>query len=375
MTRILHLFDSSAGWEQRVAVAQLLNRLATPDYSQSIATIDRAVLERLQFNGTPIELTRRRLGLPGLAAPAIRACCARNQTDVVHAWGVDAAAGARAALPADKPLAVTIHDPGLDERGVRILRTITQDARVAIVCSAQRVQQRLVEQGVPLEACVLLRPAVDFATFKAVDREAMRAELNVPPGALVVLTPEADHARFGQFAAVWSIMMRWYLDANVRVIVPGQSAEHERLRRLVAESESPEVGVFCGHRHRFEELCCLADYLVLGSASDVSTTAIGWAMSASVPVIAAAGYAASELLTDGVNGILFKAPDSPTRTGAAICALYDRTADLPKIKGAARGQAYEILGLSRAVQQHERLYDNLLGGAVPRTDIYDPALT
>ena len=374
MMRILHLFDSSAGWEQRVAVSQLLSRLPASDYGQDVTAIDRQVVDRLRFDGVSTTLARRRLWLPALAGPAIRAQCARDAVDVVHAWGVDAAAAARAALPADKPLAVTIYDPGLDQRGVRVLRAVTQNARVAVVCSAERVQRRLVEQGVPAEAGVLLRPAVEFAAIEAVDREGLRAELNLPPEAMVALTPEADHARFGQFAALWSIMMRWYLDAKVRVIVPGVSPEHERLRRLVAQSEPAEVGVFPGNRYRFEELCRVANYLVLGAAGDVSTTAIGWAMAASVPVIAPATYATTELLSADLNGILFQAPDSPARTGAAICALYDKTDNLARIKEVARGQAYEILGLSRAVRQHRQLYENLLGGVAPGTDITDPAV-
>ncbi|MGD2108514.1 MAG: hypothetical protein PVI86_03890, partial [Phycisphaerae bacterium] len=47
MTTICHLVDRSAGWEQRVGVSQLLDRLPADRFATHIASIDgaaRAVL-------------------------------------------------------------------------------------------------------------------------------------------------------------------------------------------------------------------------------------------------------------------------------------------------------------------------------------------
>ena len=50
MTHVVHLFDESAGWEQRVAVTQLLDRLSRDDFNQTLATLHatgRAALRSL----------------------------------------------------------------------------------------------------------------------------------------------------------------------------------------------------------------------------------------------------------------------------------------------------------------------------------------
>ena len=53
MTVIGHLFDGSAGWEQRIGVSQLLDRLPGDRYGQEVATLGptaRAVLDDPLYN-------------------------------------------------------------------------------------------------------------------------------------------------------------------------------------------------------------------------------------------------------------------------------------------------------------------------------------
>ena len=237
-----------------------------------------------------------------------------------------------------------------------------------------RVERRLVEGGVPKDQCVILRPAVDFTVATALAGKPVREELGLPQRGTVVVAPELPAEMEGQCATIWSLLMRWYLEEEARLIVPGVSPDLPRLRKLAQASESPGIVAFTENQYPFEQLCALADYLVLGTTSETSTTAVAWAMACSTAVIAPATQATTELLTHDGNAVLFKAPSSWRRRGAKICALYDEDDKLPQIKEVARGQAYKLFSLHRAIDQHRQLYENLVRGAAPATDIADPAV-
>lgn len=408
---ILHLLDASVGWEQRVAVRQLLAKLPATDYQQSVATIDKAI--RHSFASKPrqpwqtepppsggedcttrthsrpaaspdaktavasdeveIALLPRRWGLPALAGPAVRRFVARQGVDLIHAWGIGAATAARAACPGDAPLAVSVFQPGVDPRDIRVLRTIGSIAGFAVCCAAERVRRRLVEQGVSFEQAALIRPGVDFAQVTDWKRTANRELLGAPARGLLVLAapPPFDE---GHDATLWSVMMRRYFDENARVVIAGRGRRLERLRRLAEAGEHPQTAIFTGERIPFEALCAVADYLVIGSRGDISTTCLAWAMASGTPIIAAATHATSEILAHDLNALLFKADPNWPRRGAKLCALYDQTANLPKIKEVARSQAYEVFSQRRFIEQHRQLYDNLRAGESPSRGLTDPAM-
>jgi glycosyltransferase involved in cell wall biosynthesis len=368
-----------------VAVGQLLKRLPKGDFDQRLATIDAAVRDRfadeLGVLGEPgdgggMSVYARRLGLPALAGGAVRAHCVRDDVSLIHAWGIDAAAAARAAFPDSKPIAVSVFDPGLSDRDVRVLRAVGAETGFAVICAAERVQRRLVERGVPLERCATVRPGVDFAALASAAKSPIRAELGLPDNATVVVTPDPPASDGGHHAAVWSALMRWYLDPDFRIVVPGVSPALADLRRLAHASESPEIVLFTEHHCPFEHLIAAADFLVVATTAEISTTAIAWAMAAGTPIIAAATYATAEMLAHDLNGILFKAHEKWRRRAAKICGLYAATdaGKLQKIKEVARGQAYEVFSLRRTVEQHRQVYENLIAGAPPAKGVTDPAV-
>lgn len=368
---ILHLVDATAGWEQRVAISQLLDKLPAGGHTQSVGTIDPTAGFSPNFDITPLP---RRLGLPALAGQAIRRFAQRESIDLIHAWGIDAAAAARAAFPEKMPIGITVYNPGLTDRDIRVLRTIGECGDLGVACAAERVRRRLVEQGVPFEQTVILRPGVDFAAITAAKELDLRKELDLPESGLVFLTPEPSAADDGPFAAVWSAMIRRHLNGNTRIIVPGTGPGLAEVRRLAKAVEYPDTAVFTEDRYPFEHLCGLADYLVIGSTGEVSLTAAVWAMAGSTPIIAPATYATTEILADNLNALLFKDPENWRRRGAVIATQFDRTENLSKLKEVARGQAYEVCSVRRHADQHRQFYDNILNSEAPAKDITDPAM-
>ena len=125
-------------------------------------------------------------------------------------------------------------------------------------------------------------------------------------------------------------------------------------------------------------------------------------MASQTLVIGSAVHAVAELISSNLNGLLFKqtpgksmAPGVSQRLGQALFGregspLVERSAEVdpPPIGGSApadralrakltetaRGHAYEVFGLRRCVDQHVRLYENVIRGVSPGEGITDSAV-
>ena len=370
--RVLHLLDSTCGWEQRIAITQMLDRFDPKIIQGDVASIDFEHSNAL-MNEVAISSLPRRMLLPALAAPSIRSYCNRNSVDLIHAWGAPSATAARAGCDETFPLVVSVFDPGLESSSVRMLLTVQASGRTAVSCSAERVRRRLVEQGIEFDSCAVVRPGVDFKTIGRAQKSDLRKQLGIADDALVAITPPPPSHRGGHRAAVWAAAMRSNLGEDNRILVPGKSAELHDLRRLAMGSAVENTVIFTEDNHRFEELLPIADVLICASTDDISTTAVAWAMASNVTVISPATYAVAELIANDLNGILFKAEDRWTRLGRQICARLPATADAQKLREVARGQAYEVFSVRRSADQHRQLYENMLNQLPPGENIADPA--
>lgn len=155
-------------------------------------------------------------------------------------------------------------------------------------------------------------------------------------------------------------------------MVPGVSREQARIARYAATTPSRATIISPGDRYPFEELLAISDVLIVAARGDVSTTAIAWAMASGAAVIGSATHSIAELIAHKVNGLLYKHDPGKSVVGTLVRHLQDR-ASLDKAREAARGQAYEVFGLRRCVDQHVQVYENVLSGAAPAEGIVDSA--
>jgi glycosyltransferase involved in cell wall biosynthesis len=95
-------------------------------------------------------------------------------------------------------------------------------------------------------------------------------------------------------------------------------------------------------------------------------------MAAGAAVIGAAIPSVAELIAHRVNGLLFKQFVGKGVVGPLFRLLQDR-ACLAKAREVARCQAYEVFGLRRCIEQHTRVYENVLCGVAPDEGIVDSA--
>lgn len=372
MTSVLHLLDGTCAWQQVVAVHQLIAGRGGARPDALVAGIGPAP------PNWPADLPFDHLpgGKSHLSLTAV-ACFDRyvrdRAIDVVCTWGPVALLTA-ATLRSRKPLLTVVFDPGIADAHVRKIRTVGDDPGVAVICAAQRVRRRLVERGVPLETCVVVRPAVDFALIRDTDRAGIRAELGVPAGARLLVMPPPIAGSDGHCAALWGALMRAYLEESIRLVVPGDGGEITRLRRLAEVSEHAGCVIYPPDRILFERLCIAADDLVIGDVGEIPMTAAAWAMAAGTLITAPATYATTEMLANDLNARLFKAPENWRRRAAQLAARLDPVSQAAKIREVARGQAYEVFSRHRYIRQFEQVIENLLGRQSPAAGITDPAL-
>jgi len=371
MTTIGHLFDESAGWEQRVAVTQLLERLPPDRFPQVLAVTSPAARSALRGLDRPIETFSRLASVAALAGPNLARFAAHRGIDVLHAWGAAAATVARTL--SDTPLVVHLFDPCSAARSVKLLRVMAASRGFAAACSCEIVRRRLVEGGVPFEATVVIRPGVDFAAISRFRRSGLRERLGLSRAHRVIILPDVAEGSGSRLEAFMAVALQHALTPDLRVIVPGDGLEQRRIARFAATVPQPGALVATHDRYPFEQLVAAADLLLITPRGDASTTSIAWAMGAGVGVIGTAVYAVAELIASRVNGLLFKQTPGRSMTLPIVRLLEDHEAHA-KVTEAARGQSYEVFSVRRFIEQHARLYENVLAGVKPSEGITDPAM-
>lgn len=323
----------------------------------------------------PATLCRRTGGSDLLSAPLLARHLDRSPPDVIHAWGVRAAAAARYAKPPAARLVVTIRNPSLAARDVKLLRVLSGSAGFAIACSNGTVHRRLVEQGVPLGRCVVVRPSVDFARINRVKRSDLRRQLGVLPEQRLVALPLLPRGT-DDFDAAWSIILKDHAlpQRTYRVAISGKTSDARRIRVVASAQTHPYVLLRPPAGTAMEDLISASDLLLFFARGDVDTSAIVWAMASNTCAIASATHAVTELIAHKVNGLLFKYDPHKSNVIAVSRLLDDRDAQRKAVE-AAHGQAYEVFSMRRYVEQIQRLYENMIAGTEPGEGLSDPAMS
>ena len=372
MIRLCHLFDRSTGWEHRVGAGQLLNRLPEDRFAQMFGATDGRAKCALASLPRRVDWIPQRPLLAPLAALSLGRYLQERRVELVHAWGLGAAAQARSAGRC--PLVVTCFDPGFSRLDAAAIRAVTAHPQpLAIACASQRVCRKLIEQGVPPNVCVVLRPAVDFGRIAAAQRGPLRQQMGIGRGDFLVVLPESAGRFEAHLEAAWAVLSSAGRDPTLKLCLPLGQAERDRIRSAAAASLGPDAAVCPTTCPDFEDLISVADALLFAPKGDASVTSVAWAMAASTVVIGSADYSLAELIAHKQNGLLFKGGSEAEGIIRIAPLLADRPAQAACVQ-TARGQAYEVFGLKRFIDQHVRLYDNVLSGRPAAEGIDDSAV-
>lgn len=238
---------------------------------------------------------------------------AKSGADIVHC---NSAAPAQWMLPACRnnvPVLVNSHSHY--HRRSRYVLGVHLVDRVVTVSSA--IAQPLLEDGMKPDRIAVVYNGFDFEALMRGDARGLRAELGIPPDAVVGVIAGSLIHRKGHdilFSAMKTGAVRPF-----PLLVVGDGPE-----RAAYEKEAAGLPVhFLGHRNDLGAvLRDAADFLVAPSRQEAFGRVIIEAGCAGIPAIGTRVDGIPEAIQEGVTGLLVP-PEMPTALGAAVTQLLD----------------------------------------------------
>ena len=285
----------------------------------------------------------------------------REDVDLVHAFG--GAALAAAALGTRLPI---VSSPVAETRARTIhwLRAVMSYRNVQVICATATQRRRMVERGVPLERCHLVRPGVEFARIRRRRNAEQRARLGLSNDDHVYLAAGESTRGAAHTDAVWACGILHLLDERKKLLIWGRgpmTGAVERFAKNVGQEKMLRVAEARLGRVEFEELLAAADTVLVPARAPVATLPIAIAMAAGLPIVAAVTYTVSELLEDR-HTALMTAKGKPREMARRILDLAEDSALQWSIADMARTEAYEYFAFTRFVNQFRTVYRQFAAG-------------
>ncbi|MBO5372849.1 MAG: glycosyltransferase family 4 protein [Lachnospiraceae bacterium] len=225
-------------------------------------------------------------------------------------------------------------------KGTDVLITINaEDYERAKKFSAKRV-------------CYVPGIGVDVDKFRkpTENREALRQEFGFAEEDFVLLSVGQLSKRKNQETMIRA--MAQISDRNVKYLVVGLGEMEEADRKLIMELGLKDRVILAGYKDNVDELLHTADAFVFPSLQEGLPVSLMEAMAAGLPIIASKIRGNTDLITDGMEGMLVEAMD----TTAYAKAVMELKADSSLQKSYRNCALEKIQGFSAACV-HDRMKD------------------
>jgi glycosyltransferase involved in cell wall biosynthesis len=336
MVRVLHLHDGEVDFQTRRAL-EALTRSVGPGFEASAAKV-----------GGVVGVFRRRHA-------------AGAEPDVVHAWGGRAL---MAAVLRGSRRIVFSPTRFPSARTARWVRAAMGYRDVQVVCSTATQRRALVEQGVPVERCHLIRPGVDFSRVRRRRDPALRRRLGLSDADHVLLAPGESTRAAAHEDAAWATAIAHFLDPRYKLLAWGRGERAGAVARragAIANDMFRAAEPALGESMEFEALLPAADAVLVSARGPVPTLPIAVCMAAGLPIVSTVTYTVAELLEDRHTAVMV--PRHEPRLMAR--RLLDLRADAGlqwSISDVARTEAYEYFSLTRFLDQWRGVYRQISDG-------------
>jgi glycosyltransferase involved in cell wall biosynthesis len=267
--------------------------------------------------------------------------------------------GRLAAKLAGVPVTVSaLHSTGWPDSVGRLNRLLTPltDGFIAV---ADAHGKHLVEyEHFPASKVHVVYNGVDTIRFCPGDKQAIRAELGLPPDSQVVailaaLRPEKNHELFLNGAA--EIVAR---HPKTHFLIIGDGSLRPGLEQLAKQLGISHVTHFLGSRSDVHRVLQAVDVLGLTSHNEASPVSILEALSCGVPAVAADVGSVSETVVDGYTGRLFPAGDRRAYIDA-VNELLEHVSLRTQLGANGRAEVIAKRSLDSMVYGYETLLERL----------------
>jgi glycosyltransferase involved in cell wall biosynthesis len=296
--------------------------------------------------------------------PRLRRFLSSGRFDVVHAHLPLAAIGARFAdrtvgIPRPQMVYTEHNMWGQYHPLSKLVNAATfgaNDAAIAVSRSVQgsagpRARRRLqvIPNGVDIE----------HIREQALSRPEARAELGIPPDALVVgtvggITPKKGHVFLVEAAA----LVRQQLP-DIRYVFVGLRIETAAIEARAEQLGLGDAITFAGYRPDAPRLVRAFDVFCMPSLFEGMPLSLIEAMSLGVPAVVTDVGGIPEVATTEVDALMVPAKDPEALAGALLRVLTDP--DLASRLGAHAADAAEHFRIEEMVRSTEAVYEDLLG--------------
>jgi len=363
--RVLHLVPVFDVGGMEVGVTKLVNGTNLDRVRADVCSFTPVgrFRERLAPHVRLFELERRS-AFDGRLVNQLRRLLARERFDVVHThhWGTLCEGWAAARL-ARVPHIVHGEHGTMESRprNLKVQRFVW--GRVDRVLSvSERLADRMARDvGFPRERIHTIRNGLDLAQWGAGDRARTRAALGATADDVLVLAvgrlvPVKNHALLlSAFAQARKNVTRG------RLLIAGDGSLKTELEARIRSLGMEGDVTMLGERRDIPDLLAACDVFVLSSDSEGMSNTIIEAMAAGRPVIATDVGGNPELVADGDTGLLVDRGNADAMASAMV-ALASDAALRERMGTAGRERACRDFGVTRMLQDYERMYLDVAAG-------------
>jgi glycosyltransferase involved in cell wall biosynthesis len=376
--KVFYLLDSlNVGGTESQAV-ELARRMPAAGYDVTLGCLraEGPLLERL--HGSAVVL-REFQPKGGLDSPAglyellrLSRFLKRQKFDIVHTHdlysnllGIPAArlAGVKAIVSSRRDLA---HLDWYTARRRVLLRWV-QNLSGAVLANATPIHDALIaEDGFAPEKLRVIHNGVDVEKFKAARDSRNHLFPGVGDGKLIVLVGNmhSDVKGHPWLIASASAVVREF--PSVRFVLIGDGEKRHSFEQQVAGLALEKNFLFLGRRADVPEILASCDIAVLPSRAEGLPNAVLEYMAAGLPAVVSSVGGNSELVQDGLTGLLVPPEDSAALSAALLKLLRDPNL-AREIALSGHDCAVRNFGFERLVREVDALYSELLqrrGGSI-----------
>jgi len=372
--RVLYLTETTGHGGAEVVMVRLIRGLRATEFAPVLGSVGEGWLaEAARPAGAEVVSLDRRSRYDGwdlTAVPRLAALIRRERADLVHSFlfhmDVLGTAAARIArVPAIASVRGVHYD--FDTWYRRLAWMVTARLATAITAVSEEAADLLSRHArIPRTRIAVIPNGVDTDVLCPGPRAGVLRAVGVPDGAFVIgtvgrLDPIKGHVHLlGAAAEVVTKHPRCHF------VFVGQGPAGDALAEQASALGLNGHVHFLGARNDIPQLLREMDIFVLPSLSEGMSNALLEAMATGLPIVATRVGGSTELVKDGISGLLVDAGDSDALGHMLALLLAD--ADLGRRLGqAARRRVSRDFSIQAVTQRHLALYAQLLrpGSAAP----------
>jgi len=238
------------------------------------------------------------------------------------------------------------------------------------ICISNAVRERLIDYGIEADRCVVVPNAVDPVRFNQSDISAagIRTEFGWDSSHKVFALVGRVVSWKGQDYFIKAIAEARKTDTSIRGLIVGDgeaSSKNEdymaNLRSMVSEFDLDDIVTFTGHRTDIPNIMKSADAVICASSlPEPFGRVIIESMAVGTPAVATNAGGTTDIITDGVNGILVPAKDSEALAHAMLRLSRD-SGLVQKLRSAAMQTVADRYTVRHHVNQICDSYRSVLG--------------